>query len=161
MLCPKIHSCRNSAYCATCENQSMYKSVEKPKPKLKTGKKKKKEGIAFEDKVAKTYNKIAQNIAKRRPGSGAVWYKPGDVVTPDILMEAKERGTVTAKGEKSISIKKDWLEKIERESWAAGKTFWCLPFHYKGDDRIYVVIDFEDLVTLVEDQKYIQLPETS
>lgn len=144
LLCPRIKSCRNSIFCNLCVEYSKYLPAKSYPKKSRLGHKSK-PGLDFEEEVAKLYNKIAS----RRPGSGSFWHLPGDVITPEILMEVKERGTKTSRGEKTISIHKDWLSKIESEARALGRKLWCLPFRYKGDDRTYAVIDFEDFVVLI------------
>lgn len=149
-LCPKIRSCRNSAYCNACIGFNLYSPI-----KIKSAVKKQnqgrikgeKQGLEAEKKVVKRYNKVAE-IARRTPASGALSQK-GDAVTPEMLMEVKERGTLTARGEKQIAIKKDYLTKAEAEAYGSGR-FFCLPFKFKGDNRIYAVVDFDDLVFLVE-----------
>lgn len=146
LLCPRIRTCQNTLWCHQCKDYSRYKPPLPPREGSRLTRKGNKAGAAFEKKVVEIYNKVA----RRRPASGAFWDKPGDVIAPDMLMEAKERGTRTSKGEKTISILKEWLLKVEREALAAGRHFWCLPFRFKGDDRVYAVVDFEDLVALVE-----------
>jgi hypothetical protein len=112
----------------------------------------KKEGIDLEKSVVKRYNSHINNPdgATRRPGSGAFWTFPGDVATPDALFECKERGTTTGRGEKTISIHKEWLTKIEAESIQAGKSYWALPFRYKEDSKIYIVKDYEEELNMIK-----------
>ncbi|HLO11159.1 MAG TPA: hypothetical protein VK190_02760 [Pseudoneobacillus sp.] len=112
--------------------------------------KKPKEGMAFEKRIVKAYNKSSSkrdsgfDAARRRPNSGAIWSLPGDIVTEDALFEAKERGTRTSSGEKTISIHREWLEKIREETIEkTSKQYWFLPFSFKNDKGIYVATDFE------------------
>jgi len=129
--------------CAVCNNYDKYKPPAAVQKKSKLSRKGKK-GMDFEEKVVDVYNK-----ARRQPASGAFWNKPGDIITPEMLMEVKERNIVNSKGEKSITIKKEWLEKIKREAYGLGRPFWCLPFRFGNDEDIYVVIDFQDLLALI------------
>jgi hypothetical protein len=104
----------------------------------------KKEGLDLEKEVAKKYNKFVQskkkqlnkpsfsnNTARQQIGSGSLWFAPSDVVTEEELIECKERGTTTSKGEKTISIQKKWLDKVKKESFLANKKSWYLTFRYK------------------------------
>jgi hypothetical protein len=113
--------------------------------------KKEKEGMGFEKRVTKRYNKAinkTHDSARRRPNSGAIWSMPGDVVTEEgFLFECKERGTVTSRGEKTISIHKEWLDKVSTE--AVGK-YWALPFGFKGSDDVYIVKDYNTELDMIQ-----------
>ncbi|UOE58188.1 hypothetical protein [Cytobacillus oceanisediminis] len=89
--------------------------------------------------------------AKRQSNSGALWYAKGDIKTQDYLMECKERGTVNARGEKTISIPKDWLTKQEKEAFQENRPFWILPFRYKNDDSIYLVKSFDQEIEMYQE----------
>jgi hypothetical protein len=39
------------------------------------------------------------------------------------------------------------------EALEAGKPMWCLPFRFKGDERVYAVVDFTDLASLLKSIK--------
>lgn len=89
--------------------------------------------------------------AKRQINSGALWYAKGDVKTQDYLMECKERSTINAKGEKTISIPKDWLVKQEKEAFQENRPYWILPFRYKNDSMIYMVKPFEQEIEMYQE----------
>ncbi|WP_242553982.1 hypothetical protein [Bacillus velezensis] len=89
--------------------------------------------------------------AKRQVNSGALWYAKGDIKTQDYLMECKERGTINARGEKSISIPKDWLVKQEKEAFQENRPFWVLPFRYKNDDSIYLIKSFDQEIEMYQE----------
>lgn len=93
-------------------------------------------------KPAKVYD------AKRQANSGATWHSKGDIITEDYLMECKERGTINSRGEKTISIPKEWLVKQEKEAIQENRPYWLLPFHYKGDDAIYVIKPFDQEIEM-------------
>lgn len=157
--------CENNSKCYLCDGQRLYREpkwiIRKKKQEEKKRlsiKKKKKEGMSFEKKVKKRYNKaITQNVnkenAKRRPNSGAIWSMPGDIVTEEELIECKERGTTTSKGEKVITIPKEHLEKIKNEAYFAGKDVWYYIYQYKGDNNIYLVKDFNDELKMIQQIK--------
>ena len=87
--------------------------------------------------------------ARRQANSGAMWHSKGDIVLEHALMECKERGTVNARGEKQITIPKEWLRKQEVEAFQEQKPFWYLPFGYKNDDAIYLVKPYEHELELI------------
>lgn len=62
---------------------------------------------------------IADRFGGRvRKASGATPTQKGDVITRDLLIEAK---TVIKEGARSIRVEADWLEKITREARDAGR----------------------------------------
>lgn len=89
--------------------------------------------------------------ARRQVNSGALWYAKGDVKTQEYLMECKERGTVNASGEKTISIPKSWLVKQEEEAFQENRPFWLLPFRYKNDNAIYLVKSFDQEIEMYQE----------
>ncbi|MGH1263457.1 hypothetical protein ACQVWE_14230 [Bacillus cereus] len=91
--------------------------------------------------------------AKRQANSGALWYAKGDIKTQDYLMECKERGTINARGEKTISIPKDWLLKQELEAFQENRPYWVIPFRYKNDDSIYLVKSFDQEIEMYQEMR--------
>ena len=87
--------------------------------------------------------------AKRQVNSGAMWHSKGDIKLDHALMECKERGTVNARGQKSISIPKDWIEKQVKESLQEQRPYWYIPFRYKGDEEIYLVKSYDHEMELI------------
>jgi len=164
----EMHSiCLNNALCYLCDGQRLYKrpkwmeAKEKQEKRRAQGiKKKPKEGMSFEKRVQKTYNKrLSQNMpqsnntrtgARRRPNSGAIWCMPGDIVTEKELLECKERGSKTSKGKKTITIQKQQLEKIKLEAYQEKKDIWYYVFGFKECDDIYLVKDFEDELRMIQ-----------
>lgn len=98
-----------------------------------------------------TKKKIPVVDAKRQANSGALWYAKGDIKTQDYLMECKERGTINARGEKTISIPKDWLLKQEQEAFQENRPYWVIPFRYKNDDSIYLVKSFDQEIEMYQE----------
>lgn len=148
------------------------RKIAKSKELLRT-KQDSKEGMSFEKRVQKTWNNnvrdkqkdlpkqkplpkpridVGSNEAKRLgDASGSLWFAKGDVVLHHALLECKERGTVNARGEKQITIPKEWLDKTEKEAFQGGKEYWYLPFGYKGSDEIYLVKPFDQEMQLVDE----------
>lgn len=159
----KFKKCKKNHLCHLCDGERLY-TPPKPFKPIRRGPRKPKEGMEFEKRVAKKYNKTIkqnnwQSTARRRPNSGAFWSLPGDIVTKDALFEAKERGTKNSKGEKTITVHKEWMEKVKRETYEqTSKHYWFLPFGFKNDDEIYVITSFDiqlQLISLLHDQEEI------
>lgn len=87
--------------------------------------------------------------AKRQINSGALWHSKGDIKLDHALMECKERGTVTARGAKQITIPKEWLDKQEKEAFQEQRDYWYIPFGYKGDDSIYLVKPYDHELEII------------
>lgn len=231
----EIHKkCENSALCHLCDGASLYKNTAEEKAVkmaqreanreaertalLKTHKQEKKEGMAFEKRVANKWNqhmsktqnadaglrtfdrkkkavgrpridlseiiesgsneeqtsKVEEIIssgsirpsfvpppppkpkvkkpvteARRQANSGAMWHSKGDIKLDHALMECKERGSVTSRGTKTISIPKDWLDKQEKEAFQEQREYWYLPFGYKGEDDIYLIKPYDHELELI------------
>lgn len=151
------------------EEAKREKQQAKKQELLKTHSKEKKEGMGFEKRVAKQWNqKVGSGRAKpaaggkpriqvetpearRQPNSGAMWHSKGDIKLHHALMECKERGTTNSRGEKQITIPKEWLDKMEKEAFQEGREFWYLPFGYKGSEDIYLVKPFNHEMQLIND----------
>lgn len=68
----------------------------------------------------------------------------------NIMEELKQQNKVLARGDKSFSIKRSWLEKLEKEGAEANKEFWYLKFSYGDEDpKIFVVLDADMLDSMV------------
>ena len=94
--------------------------------------------------------------AKRQPNSGAMWHAKGDITFEHALMEVKERGTVNSRGQKTISIPKEWLDKQADEAFQEGKPFWYLAFAYKGSEDVYVIKPYDDEIEMVSELRRLQ-----
>lgn len=90
------------------------------------------------------YSKAQESrVAKRgggkvQPNSGATPFRKGDVLFPMFCAECK---TVT-KEQGSVSIKKDWIEKLKEEMFAMRKPYWTLIFNFGGlnnKENFYII----------------------
>jgi hypothetical protein len=121
---------------------------------------KEKEGMGFEKKVTKRYNKKVTQTntsARRRPNSGAIWSMPGDIVTEEgFIFECKERGSITGRGEKTISIHKEWLDKVALEAISSKRRYWAVPFGYKDSDEVYIVKDYNTELEMIQTIKMLK-----
>lgn len=98
-----------------------------------------------------------KSIAKKFGGkqvsnSGATSFDKGDVALEDFLVEAK-----TCVNEKdSFVIKKEWLEKINKERFSKRKRFCALAFQFGPKQENYFILDertFKMFVDLLGEQK--------
>ena len=80
------------------------------------------------------------------PNSGATPFQKGDVSLDNFLIECK---TKTSDSE-SISIKKDWLEKNDKEALFMGKKFSALAFSFGPGQQNYYIINEELFNILTE-----------
>lgn len=108
----------------------------------------------LEQQVADKLNNIPTiQDARRSRASGALWFEKGDVVDTILHPECKERsGNELKGGDKSMSIKREWLEKAREECRFTQKTM-CLPFRFKGDTNIYCIFNNDDIATLITTMK--------
>ena len=83
--------------------------------------------------------RIAKNTGGRlQPNSGATPFMKGDIITEDFLIECKTKTKESA----SMSIKKEWLEDIQFESFAMGRSNWALGFNFGGlnnPENFYII----------------------
>ena len=160
--CSESRKCLNfEAQCYRCNDYSLLKLAKdknKPKPRksLIHDKDKDKSWKNFEqDSVNKLNNIPTIREARRQSGSGNKWYAPGDIVDDILLLEAKERNQITTTGEKYITIKKEWLEKIIKEAASSNK-YPGLVFRFKGDDNSYSIIEFNDFCQIIHEIKMLK-----
>ena len=99
-----------------------------------------------EKKVAEVFNGF------QTKNSGATKFGgKGDVLIPGLMSIECKTKTVLSD---SISIKKDWLEKIKKESLFDGKKYYSLAFNFGPNQDNYYIIDnelFEILINYLKD----------
>jgi hypothetical protein len=160
MDCEYAQECVNlGKSCNKCFNYNFFKPHKEMKGlnKRSTKNKQKKEGIDFENRGTRKYNNAVnktKDVARRTFGSGAFQFDLGDMVTEEDLTasiaEFKERGSTDSRGAKQITIKKDWLDKLEEEAKERGKDYYFLPFTFKGSDKDYVAMDYDILLSYIQ-----------
>lgn len=157
--CNLLEECKQAGkQCHLCFNQSRFVPIKEKKVyRYDPKKKSQKAGMDFENVGAAKYNQAvrhAKDAARRQPNSGAMAHALGDVITEEkltaALTEFKERGSTTAKGEKTISIKKEWLEKLKWEASQMNREYYFLPFRYKNDDTEYVAMEYDILLSYIQ-----------
>ena len=161
--------CINTEQCYLCINKSKYKAPKKKSSGLSSknyNKQSKRMGSVSETKVQQQNQNTIDNVCSSRltansgAGFGSGTEKGDAWITGlvEISQEIKTQLPDRAKGCKSFTIQKEWLDKLTYESQKANKEFWYLLFSFKEtDDQFYVVCDnqvFQDMVaTLVADRK--------
>lgn len=93
-----------------------------------------------ERQIAKTFDGTCTS------NSGATPYQPGDVYLDDYLIECKTRMTHCD----SITIKKEWLDKIRKEALFVGKPKEALFFNFGPDESNYVILHEDVFKELIE-----------
>ena len=160
--------CTNCSQCHLCFNGSKYKPSKKKNSGLQKNynKQSKRMGSISETKVQQTDQATIDTVTSSRltansgAGFGSGTEKGDAWITGlvEISQEVKTQLPDRAKGCKSFTIQKEWLDKLDYESRKANKEFWWLVFSFKEtDNQMYVVADnqvFQDMVaTLVADRK--------
>ena len=165
MSCPYgFDSCINTNQCHLCINGSKRKDPKKKSSGLSKNYNKttKRMGAVSETITQKANQATIDNVVSSRltTNSGAGSEKGDAWITGlvEIAQEVKTQLPTRAKGCKSFTIQREWLEKLDRESKEAFKEFWWLVFSFKEDDeQLYVVADnkiFQDMIAnLVADRK--------
>lgn len=106
-------------------------------------------------KPTRSYSKAQEtDVAKKlngkcTPNSGATPFQPGDVALDQVLLECKTKVTDSD----SITIKKEWLQKIDKEALFSGKPYFALAFNFGPNQSNYYVIDeflFQTLINSLE-----------
>lgn len=158
MDCEFENRCLNNDKCFRCFGEKLLKLPEdKFKKKQKVNKKfdyqKANSDNSWEDleeTMVAELNKVpTMQEARRSRASGAVWFEKGDVLHSILKMECKERtGTELKGGDKSMSIKRSWLEKATEEALDDDRVM-ALPFRFKGDNKTYIIMEAGEIIELV------------
>lgn len=158
--------CEYKNYCLN--NKNCYRCIEQNMLKLKGQRQSKKLSVpkAFNETNSKeSWKELEKEVAdkisnipiiknaKRTIASGALPFLKGDIDDLILHIECKERtGNELKTGDKSISIRKEWLIKAKNECKYTKKEM-CLAFRFKNDKDIYCIMEFNDIVNLVTTMK--------
>ena len=159
-----IDDCVNTEQCHLCFDSGKYKAPKKKQQGLKKNynKQTKRMGAVSENIAQQQNQATIDSVCSSRltVNSGAGQEKGDAWITGlvEIAQEVKTQLITRAKGHKSFTIQKEWLEKLNRESKEANKEFWWLVFSFKEDDeQQYIVAEsqiFQDMVaTIIHDRK--------
>lgn len=94
-------------------------------------------GLSFEEEVVELYNNLTGERARRQRGSGAQWFRPGDVLTAEFLIECKEYARPV--------IKREWIEGNVADSTAYPGRTPLLAFKHKPSRQLWLVVDTKDI----------------
>ena len=81
-------------------------------------------------------------------GSGATPFLKGDVVVDKLFIEAKTK----MEPSKSISVKREWLEKAKEQALATRKEDYAVAISF-GDNKDYYIIEDTLMVDLYESRE--------
>lgn len=85
----------------------------------------------------------ANEPSRVQKASGAMWNKKSDVISSRFRIEAKTK----VRPSLSITVKKEWLRKIQLEAWDTGKIpVLAISF---GDGKDYYILDEHDFINLI------------
>ncbi len=147
-LCPK-YDCRNRGRpCFRCQGDAGGFPLYHRKVDRMRRKNSRKEGMSFERRVGKVYEKRIGSKARQMPNSGATWFMPGDVNMDEFLSECKER-KLTSRGEKQFTVTREMLDKIDMEA-GVGKPG-VIVFGFKGDSNVYLITKYDTWLSLIHD----------
>ena len=105
-----------------------------------------------ENKPTRFYSKIQEkNVAKaidgkRTPNSGATPLVKGDVIADEFLLECKTKTTDS----ESMTIKKSWIEKNEKEALFMGKPHSAIVFNFGINSKNYYVLNEDDFLEYIQ-----------
>lgn len=158
--CTYIDECGNAnRSCFKCFNFNYLKPLKEVKglKAVSDRRKEKKDGMDFEKKGTANYNHAVtrgRDAARRQIASGALSHALGDMITEEqltaALAEYKLRGSTDAKGEKQITIKKEWLDKLKWEASQMKRDHYFLPFGFKGSDTFYVAMEYDVQLSYIQ-----------
>lgn len=158
MSCIFENRCLNKHLCFRCFNEKLLKLPEdKERNKNKVVKLYDSVKANSEDSWKDLEEDMVRELKKvptlsdirRTRGSGNQWFEKGDVLDMILKLECKERtGNELSGGDKSMSIKKSWLEKATLEAMEDNKVM-ALPFRFKNDDKNYIIMEAFNITDLV------------
>ena len=156
------------AKCALCPDRAYYSPEKIRTKKTYTGKKSNRQGARFEAKNHETNQELLAS-SKLTPNSGAGKIKGDEQITGLIRVMEELKTHVkpkTARGEKTFTIHKEWLEKLDTEAQAENMEFWYLKFRFlETDTDTYIVLNenvvMSMIATLVEDRRNAKLAQRS
>lgn len=150
----------NTERCDTCFSDSFnYKQEVKKFYKLNriARKQDKRQGSDFEEKTKKIISSTMSDkpVVQLTINSGATIHEKGDVQIEGLLtamIEDKTKTVVhTARGEKTFTIRRDWLIKLLKESRQYNKEFhWLLFNFYQHDNEVYAITEAEHILSMIK-----------
>lgn len=158
MQCEYGHNdCQNlDKKCDLCFDSSWYLEPKKKSTGLKKrnyNKSSKRMGTQFELTNHKQNVSAIQEVTTgMTPNSGAGGVKGDEQITGliRVMEELKTQQPDRARGTQQFTIKKDWLDKLDREAPKENMELWYLKFAFKDNDvKSYTVIDTEQMMSII------------
>ena len=150
-------------FCITDKLKYKQKDIKQPrKMRYHSNKADNRQGSEFEHNTQKT---IAQHIketeANMTLNSGATKQEKGDILIKgylNVMIECKTQLPVRSRGINQFTIKREWLEKIARESEERDQDLWTLVFSFSEQEyQSYAIMDkemfIEMITTMISDRK--------
>jgi hypothetical protein len=97
-----------------------------------------------EQRISKNMTKYIEPAYVQK-ASGAMFNRKSDIISKRFRIEAKTKATPS----KSITLKREYFEKINMEAWETGKIP-VLSFSF-GDGHDYYILDEHDFMRIVGD----------
>lgn len=153
---------KDSNYCILCVDNSKFtmKKTYACNWSLKKNTNKKSNRMGSQAEMINHQNNVDTITSNMTPNSGAGKVKGDEQIRGlvNIMQEVKTQEITRARGHSQFTIKREWLDKLEREAPLENMEFWYLNFSFKdNDEKMYTVIDskqMRDMVaTIVEDRK--------
>lgn len=104
---------------------------------------------------SKQEKQVAKRIGgKQQPNSGATAFRKGDVLAGSFCIECKTSTTE----KQSVSIKRDWIDKLKQEAFAMNKPNWALVFNFgdlRNAENFYIINEalFKQLQQIIEEEE--------
>lgn len=171
MSCKWNLNCKfiNTKKCDTCFTTGLlFQEISEKKPsalKRKTQRADKRLGSGFEfANHQRNVSALRQTESNMTINSGATKRQKGDeniIGYVKIMEELKTKTGEKSKGSKSFTIKKEWLDKLDKEARERGFEFWYLVFAFTEEEGLnndsYVAIDkgviLDMIQTIISDRK--------
>ena len=164
MACPWGHDdCSNegTGRCDTCFSDSFHykQAVVKKRYQLakRARKQDKRQGSDFEEKTRKVVSEAMSDkaVVRLTINSGATVHEKGDVQIEGLVTCMIEDKTQTvvhkAKGEKTFTIRRDWLVTLLENSRKKLKEFhWLLFSFYQHDTDIYAITEANEILSMIK-----------
>lgn len=154
----------NKCYLCTAPDYH-YDPKFKKKQTMAKAKVTKRQGSLFEARNHVNNHDLLNDVTSRMtPNSGAGGTYKGDEQITGIIRVMEELKTHQTKnqgrqpGKETFTIKKEWLEKLNREAKAENMSFWYLKFAFRDEDLNSYCITESDVImsmvkTMVEDRR--------
>lgn len=117
----------------------------------------KRQGSDFEEKTRKIISDTMSDkpVVQLTINSGATVQEKGDIQIEGLVTAMIEDKTKTvihkARGEKTFTVRHDWLNKLLKESEQHNKEFhWLLFSFHQHDDEIYAITEAEHILSMIK-----------